>query len=205
MTLSWYASALNVYAFEVNLQAQTVRGSNSAASKLLSEGFPAAPSQKAKAAPAPKKSPAALFSQSIEDYRTAVEGGDFQTVWNSFSSRKKSEMARAGISQDGFIRLQGLTHRVETGLKEAVLKTKQDSDGAMLVLLKQTQDGLPDVFIKQLWVYENDAWKLDDEQKRASGAPQAAAPAPAETPKPSPEPSAPTPAASPASLPGMSN
>src|SRR5262249_55507874 len=32
VTISWYAPAPNVYAFEVNLQAQTVRGLNSAAS-----------------------------------------------------------------------------------------------------------------------------------------------------------------------------
>ncbi len=194
VTLSWYAPALAVYAFEVNLQAETVRGLNSAAIQLLSEGFPALPSRKAKAAPEQKKSPVESFSQTIDRSRAAIEGGDFQTVWNLFSQRKKSEMAKGGISQEGFVRLQGLTHRVESAAKQQVLKTKQNSDTDMLVLIKQTQDGRPDVFIKQLWIYENDAWKLDDEQKKAS-----------EPAVPSPAAPSPTPAPTPTSLPGMSN
>jgi hypothetical protein len=213
VTLSWYAPALSVYAFEVNLQAQTVRGLNSAASKLLSEGFPAPPSRAAKAAPAKKKSPADSFGEAVDAARSAVENGDFQTVWNLYSQRKKSEMARGGISQDGFVRLQGLTHKVESAAKQTVLKTKPQSDTEMLVLIKQTQDGQPDVFIKQFWVYENEAWKLDDEQKKSSNASAAtpsapepaAAPVPATPPKPSPEPAVPETKPSPATLPGMSN
>jgi hypothetical protein len=202
VTLSWYAPALTVYAFEVNSQAQTVRGINSAASQLLSEGFPAPPARRPKETPRPKKSPVELFSQAMGSYRDAIEGGDFQTVWNMFSQRKKSEMAKAGISSDGFVRLQGLTHRVESGKKQEMLKTKQESDTEMLVLVKETQPGLPDIFLKQLWVFEEGAWKLDDEQKRTSSA----------QPKPNPEPAAPGPASNapppapaPGSLPGMSH
>jgi hypothetical protein len=213
VTLSWYAPTLSVYAFEVNLQAQTVRGLNSAASKLLSEGFPAPPSRRAKAAPAPKKSPAESFSPTLDGARAAVESGDFQTVWNLYSERKKAEMSKAGISQDGFVRLQGLTHKVESPAKQTVLKTKPQSETEMLALIKQTQDGHPDVFIKQFWVYENGAWKLDDEQKKSSTASAArpaatepiTAPSPVTPPAPSPEPTAPATKPAPATLPGMSN
>ena len=213
VTLSWYAPALSVYAFEVNLQAETVRSLNSAASKLLSEGFPAPPAPKAKPAPVAKKTPVELFSHAIESHREAMDGGDFQTIWDLFSQRKKSEMARGGISRDGFIRLQGLTHRVESTSKEAILKSKQQSDTEMLVLLKQTQDGRPDIFVKQLWVFENGEWKLDDEQKRAaasavSEAPPAAAPGAAAPVAPAPATAPSTPSSEkpvPTTLPGMSN
>lgn len=210
VTVSWYAPTPNVYAFEVNLQAQTVRGLNSAASKLLSEGFPAPASRKAKEAPAPKKSAGEQFSSALDTERTAVEGGDYQTVWDSYSARKKSEMAKGGISRDGFIRLQGLTHKVEAGVKQDVLKTKSESDTERLVLIKQTQENHPDVFIKQLWILEDGAWKLDDEQKKSSTPaaapePPAAPSAVPPTPTASPETSAPTTKPTPASLPGMSN
>ena len=99
VSLSWYVSppqggtpALTVYAFEVNLLAQTVRGLNTAASQLLSEGFAAPPSHKAKAALAPKKSSAESFAPTLDNFRAAAEGGDFQAVWNSYSARKKSRM-----------------------------------------------------------------------------------------------------------------
>ncbi len=212
VTLSWYAPALIVYAFEVNLQAQTVRGLNTMAAQLLSDGLSAPQARKSPAAPLPKKSPVELFGRTLDRARAAAEGGDFQTVWNLYSDRKKAEMAKGGISQEGFVRLQGLTHRVESSAKQEVLKTKQNSDTEMLALIKQTQEGRPDVFIKQQWVYEDGAWKLDDEQKKAAPA----APMPvmdtagkAEPAKP-PETPAPaaariTPALSPASLPGMSN
>ncbi len=47
VTVSWYAPTLTVYAFEANVQAQTVRGLNTAAVKLLSEGFPSAADRQA--------------------------------------------------------------------------------------------------------------------------------------------------------------
>ena len=210
VTLSWYAPALAVYAFEVNTQAQTVRGINSAASQLLSEGFPPPQARQPKEAPRPKKSPVERFSQALDRRREAIAGGDFQTVWNLFSQRMKSEMAKAGISPDGFIRLQGLTHRVESHMKQEVLKTKQESETNMLVLVKESQPDRPDIFLKQLWVFEDGAWKLDDEQKRTSTAntagPQDSGVKPEpRQPQQSPEPSAPNPASSPASLPGMSH
>jgi hypothetical protein len=223
VSLSWYAPSLTVYAFEVNIQAQTVRGLNSAATKLLSEGFPAPPSAKAKSAPAAKKSPAELFIAAVDSRKEAIEGGDFQAVWDLFSKRKKADMARAGMSEDGFIRLQGLTHKVESSLKQEILKTKPESDTEMLVLIKQTQDKQPDIFIKQLWTFENGAWKLDDEQKHNAETP-AAPPAPevqntnSEKPQSPPVVSPPDqanppagaattakPTPSPTSLPGMSN
>ena len=159
-----------MYAFEVNSQAQTVRGLNTAAIKLLSEGFPsAALGADLKPAPVKKKSPSELFDGTLDAYRQAVEGGDFQAVWDSFSSRKKAEMARGGMSRDGFIRLQNLTFKVDSPAKQSILKTKDDSETQKLVLLKQTQSGRPDIFVKQVWIYQDDEWKLDDEQKRSAG------------------------------------
>jgi len=207
VTLSWYAPALTVYAFEANIQAQTVRGLNTAAATLLSEGFPAPlTAGRPKPAPASKKSAEELFPQAIDSYRDAVKNGDFAVVWDGFSQRKKSEMVKGGISRDGFMRLQGLTHRVESSVNQTVLKTKSESDTEMLVLLKQSQDNRADIFIKELWVFENGTWKMDDEQKRSAST---------ETPVTPPSPAA-VPAASaaspgsdaskpsPASLPGMS-
>jgi hypothetical protein len=216
VTLSAYAPTLTLYSFEVNIPAQTVRGLNSAATKLLSEGFPAPPGARSKAPKAePKKPSAELFSQAIQSHQEAVEGGDFSSVWDSFSDRKRSEMAKGGISRDGFIRLQGLTHRVESAVKLEVLKTKQQSDTEMLILLRQTQNDRPDVFLKQLWVFENGAWKLDDEQKKMvapepsaapPAAPSASTPVPTPTTPVAPASNEPAPSKpSPASLPGMSN
>src|SRR6185312_6052163 len=56
--LSWYephARAPAVYAFEVNLAAQNVRGLNTAASRLLSEGFPSPQAPARAAAPSHPK------------------------------------------------------------------------------------------------------------------------------------------------------
>jgi hypothetical protein len=207
VTVSWYAPSLTVYAFEVNTQAQTVRGLNSAATKLLSDGFPAPSVARVPSESAPKKSPDALFAEALESHRAAIESGDFQSVWSSFSHRKKSDMARAGMSKEGFVRLQGLTHRVESALKQQVLKTKQDSDTEMLVLIKQTQDGQPDIFVKQLWVFENGTWKLDDEQKKSAAlpAPDAETKTEAVPSQPAEPANPPVPAVAPAKLPGMSN
>jgi hypothetical protein len=218
VTLSWYAPALTVYAFEANVQAQTVRGLNTAALKLLSEGFPAPQASTPKSIAAPKRKPLDLFSEALDHHRETLEGGDFTAVWNSFSQRKKSEMAKGGISQEGFTRLQSLTHGVDSATKQTVLKTKEESETEMLVLLKQTQSGHPDIFIKQFWVFEDDAWKLDDEQKRsaqnAAAGSQTPGPMPESSPseksdsKPSNQSSvstAPNPAVKPAALPGMSN
>ena len=128
VSLSWYAPTLTVFAFEANTQAQTVRGLNTAAEKLLSEGFPAPLAPHTKVVEAPKKSPAEFFSQAMDARREAVENGDFQTVWDTFSSRRKAEMAKGGISHDGFLRLQTLTHKVDSAVKQTVLKTKSESD-----------------------------------------------------------------------------
>ncbi len=218
VTLSWYAPPspvggpmLTVYAFEANLQAQTVRGLNTAATKLLSEGFPAPQTAKPKAAALPKKAPVEQFAEQIESRRDALERGDFSAVWGAFSQRKKAEMSKGGISRDGFLRVQNLTHRVESALKQTVLKTKAASDTEQLVLLKQSQPGRPDIFVKQLWVYEEGSWKLDDEQKRSapdSGPRTQPNPSDNAVPiqsKQSPETSVPSPVVAPAQLPGMSH
>ena len=169
VTLSWYARETSlIYAFETNVQAQTVRGINTAGIRLLSEGFPAPASQKPKPAPARKKSPAELFGPALDQHRQAVENGDFQTVWDSCSARKKMEMGKAGMSRDGYVRLQTLTYKVDSPAKQAILKTRQESETEMLALIKQSQAGRPDILIKQFWVFENGDWKLDDEQKRAA-------------------------------------
>ena len=219
VTLSWFSpTGSSVYAFETNTQAQTVRGINTAAIKLLSEGFAPPPAAPSKPEPVKKKSPADLFAASLDAYRQAIEGGDFQAVWGSFSQRKRTEMVKAGMSKDGFTRLQSLTFKVDSPSRQTVLKTKEESGTGRLVLLKQSQSGRPDIFIKQFWVFEHDEWKLDDEQKRAAEAPATApatAPAPPATPasapaappasSPAAAPSAPAGKPSPASLPGMSN
>ena len=156
VTLSWQArDSSMVYAFETNIQAQTVRGLNTAASTLLSEGFPP-PTVKIKSAPPPKKDPDSLFSQTLDSRCQAIESGDFQTVWSAFSQRKKTEMAKAGMSRDGFIRLQNLTYHVDSAVKQTIMKTKKSADGGMLVLLKQTQSERPDIYVKQLWIYEDE-------------------------------------------------
>jgi hypothetical protein len=206
VSVSWYAPAgtsgagpLTVYAFEVNLQAQSVRGLNSAAARLLAEGFPAPPAPKAKETPPPKKSPEKVFAEAVKGYCDALENGDFAAVWGSFSQRKRSEMSKAGISRDGYLRLQSLTFRVESAIKQTVLKVKAESDTERLLLLRQSQARRPDIFVKQLWIFEEGEWKLDDEQKRAvqnaaSTSPPSSPSAPSTPPKP------------PVSkLPGMSN
>ena len=109
------------------------------------------------------------------------------------------------MSQEGFVRLQGLTHRVEAAMKQKVLKTKQQSDTEVFVLIQQTQDGRPDIFIKQLWVSENGEWRLDDEQKRSAESPAPASPPVTAPSTPVDGAKAPTPAITPTSLPGMSN
>ncbi len=208
-TVSWYAEgkgageAHTLYAFEVNTQAQTVRALNSAAAKLLSGSL--ASSQKAPAAdkpPAEKKSKSPpSFDRSLESYMASLTAGDFPSIWSNFSKRKKAEMASGGISRDGFIRLQSLTHKLEAGAQTTLVKTKEESPAERLVLLKQSPPGQPETFIKQLWITEDGAWKLDDEQKRSAGAPEAEE-------APVPKTNAPTPAVpphAPASLPGMSN
>jgi len=89
VTLSWYVPppsggtpTLSVYAFEVNLQAQTVRGLNSAASKLLSDGFPAPPARRAQRRrprrnPPPKRSPDARWSARRRGKRRFSDGMEF--------------------------------------------------------------------------------------------------------------------------------
>jgi hypothetical protein len=212
VSLSWYQrEGSTVYAFEVNSQAQTVRGLNTAAIKLLSEGFLPPPSARPKPAPVKKKSPSESFAGTLDTYRQAVEAGEFQTVWDSFSARKKAEMAKGGMSHDGFIRLQNLTFKVDSPAKQAILKTIDESETQKLVLLKQSQSGRPDIFVKQVWIYQDDEWKLDDEQKRSAAAPTSAlAQPPATAPAAAPSsnsgtPSAPSGKPAPASLPGMSN
>jgi hypothetical protein len=191
-----------VYAFETNIQAQTVRGLNTAASNLLFEGFPAPRQPKVMPVATHKKTAEERFAQALDSRRAAIESGNFASVWKSFSRRKKAEMAKAGMSQDGFMRLQNLTYRVDSAAKQTVLKTKIDSATEMLVLIKQSQTNRPDIFVKQLWVYQDDEWKLDDEEKRAA-VPNAEPTTPSVKPVTDSPPASGKP--SPASLPGMSN
>jgi hypothetical protein len=209
VSLSWYQrEGSAIYAFEANSQAQTVRGINTAAIRLLNEGFPPSPSARPKPTPVKKTPPSELFPAALDSYRQAIEGGDFQTVWDSFSPRKKAEMARGGMSRDGFIRLQNLTFKVDSPAKQSVLKSMDESDTSKLILLKQSQAGRPDIFVKQVWVYQGEEWKLDDEQKRSASAP-APVPSPAAAPSvtatPAVTPASPSGKPPPASLPGMGN
>lgn len=205
------------YAFEVNREAQSVRAVNSAAQKLLSS----AQSPAKAPAPKPKQTPEQQLTEALDERRIALEKGDFNAVWDSFSHRKKTEMARAGISRDGFLRVQNLTYRVESPATLQTMKTKKESDHEMLVLIKQTQPNRPDVFLKQLWVLEDGHWMLDDEEKRSATTPAAetSSPAPAvplpESTAPSTgnaapaadnvPPEAPKPKVPVTSLPGLSN
>jgi hypothetical protein len=200
--VSWYfqpeaskAGSLTVYAFEVNLQAQNVRALNTAASQLMSVGFPRPPAPKP---PAPKFSPTAVFMKTLDEVNDAVQNRDFLTLWRSFSRRKKAEMAKAGISQEGFIRLQNLTVRGDSGLKQVVLKTKGQSETEQLALLKQTQPQHADILVKQFWVFEEGQWKLDDEEKRP-----AASSTPVKAPSSNPVVSSTVTSPSPVLLPGM--
>lgn len=198
------------HAFEVNLDVQTVRPLNSRAAALLApaggaaEGAkPAEPS--GAASPAKKKSPPA-FDPALSAWQSANQEGDFESVWDAFSERKLREMAKGGISRTGFLRLQQLTRKVEAGMSTTVVKVVDEGPEARLVLIRQSQPGRPDVFVKQYWVVENGAWKLDDEQKRAAEAP--ASREPTETPGVSAatESQSPPPSRPPVtSLPGISN
>jgi hypothetical protein len=204
VTLSWLPTGgetgkpIPVYAFEVNLQVESVRGLNSAAQELLAQGFPP-PAAPKKAAPL-LPTPADLFGRVLEERQQAWEQGDFPKVWSLFSRRKLLDMEGAGISETGFIRLQSLTHKLDAGLKQTVLKIKKVSENEMLVLLRQTQPGRQGMFLKQSWVREDGEWKLDSEEKKMAGSPPSArlAPSgpPAEAPKPA-VPSAVTPAPAP--------
>jgi hypothetical protein len=170
VSVIWFESGPNsvpssiVNAFEVNLEAQTVRPLNSAAAKLFSNNSAAA----AHKAPAPEKPKTPDFKDALADWQAAVQNGDFETVWGTFSDRKILDMSKGGISHSGFVRLQTLTHKLEAGNQLNVLKMKSEGNDSRLVLLKQSQKGQSDVFIRQYWVLENGVWKLDDEQKKAA-------------------------------------
>jgi len=200
VTASWFENTdkasptSTVYAFESNLQAKTVRPLNSKAAKLMAEGIGGASKPAAAAPAAPAKPKVPEFSGALDDWSRAQQSGDFDTVWNSFSSRKVNEMRKGGISRDGFMRVQSLTKKSETGTQIKTEKIKNEGDNGRLVLLRQTQPGRADLFIKQYWTLEDNVWKLDDEEKKtAEATPTSAAPtdAPARPPV--------------TSLPGISN
>lgn len=185
VTVSYFTGGDNqsggavVYAFEVNSEAQSVRGLNTAAQKLLSEGFPrpaASPAKETK--PKPVKSLAEQFPGALSHRVDALEKGDFSEVWKMFSEHRRSQMIQAGMSESGYVRLQSLTHGLESGIQQTVLKTKEDSPDHMLVLLRQTQPDHPDIFLKQQWVVEEDQWKLEDEEKKSVPQPESS-PSPA--------------------------
>jgi hypothetical protein len=188
--VSWHpsdrsSSQLPVYAFEVNLQVQSVRGLNSAGIRLLTEGFPRPAAAKPAEAAKPKRSPGDLFPGALNDRRQAFEQGDFEAVWQSFSARRQAEMQQGGISQSGFVRMQKMTYAA-AGVQQTILKTKPEGETSRLVLLRQAQPKHPDIYIKQRWIFENDAWRLDDEEKKVAEA----APAGDQNPAPSAEPAA---------------
>ncbi len=164
-----------IYVFEANLEAQTVRGVNSAAARLLSEGFPRPVLKKPE--PSASAKPSDSFLPAVQGRCSAVEKGDFSEVWQLFSPRKRSEMNAGGISESGYVRLQALTHGLEAGIKQSVLKTHKEEDNAMLVLLRQEQPGHADMFLKQRWVYAANQWKLDEEEKKMANSPETATPA----------------------------
>lgn len=199
VTVSWEDGkpvTTRVHSFEVNAPAQSVRALNSAAAKLLSDSTdspkPISPKENAKKE-SPKKKSAGKIEDALDQHLGALREGRFEDLWGQFSRRKKSEMARGGISRDGYMRLQALTRKVEGSTGFTQLKSHKESETEMLVLLKQSQEGRPEVFIKQLWVLEEGDWKLDDEQKKSAGVPEPAVP------------SIPTPHPAAATLPGMTN
>ena len=175
VNVSYYADNDNqpggaavVYSFEVNLEAQNVRGLNTAAQKLLSEGFPPPPSPVKRAKPKPVKSLAQQFPEVLSHRVDAFEKGDFGEIWQLFSQHKRSQMIQAGMSEGGYVRLQSLTHGLESGIQQTVLKTKEDSPDHMLVLLRQSQPNHPDIFVKQEWIVEEEQWKLENEEKKSA-------------------------------------
>ena len=219
VTLSWAdRGPSSVYAFEVNLEAQSVRGLNTAAAKLLAEGFPR-PNAPAPTGSAPKpKDQTPPFDDALNQYQGDVQNADFGKIWDCFSDRKHAEMSSGGISQEGYVRLQTLTRKLEKNFSQEVLKTKSAGNDQMLVLLRQTYDGGAPIYLKQTWVLQDHAWRLDEEAKKMAEQPavESAAPA-AETPPAqgtsSTAPSADTPSAQKApanpqavlGLPGLSN
>ena len=106
VTLSWYShTGSSVYAFEANTQAQTVRGINTAAIKLLSrKGFapPAsAPAERPAPAPSRRKKILPIFfrlgrlGQPIgRPSKAAILPK--RCTGTLFSQRKKAEMAKGG-------------------------------------------------------------------------------------------------------------
>jgi hypothetical protein len=216
VSLSWPPESPNaelpVYAFEVNLQVQSVRGLNTAAKRLLSEGFQPPASKRAAAPAKPKKAPGESFPSAINDRRQAFEQGDFESVWDSFSRRRKAEMAQGGISGGSFVRMQKMTYVAGSGVQQTIVKTKSDSDTERLVLIRQSQPKHPDIYIKQRWIWEEETWRLDDEEKKVAGAAQATEPPASASPVNPPHPDGFAPSTPPAkapseapALPGMSD
>jgi hypothetical protein len=77
-------------------------------------------------------------------------------------------MIQAGMSEGGYVRLQSLTHGLESGIKQSVLRTREDSPNRMLVLIRQTQPNHPDIYVKQQWVVDDGQWKLEEEEKKSA-------------------------------------
>jgi hypothetical protein len=196
---------LPVYSFEVNLPVQSVRGLNTAATKLLAEGFPAPHVPKAKEAEKPKKSPGDFFPGAINDRRQAFEQGDFDTVWEMFSRRRKTEMQQGGINAAGFTRMQKLTYRPDAAVQQTIVKTRNDSETIRLVLVRQSQPKHPDIFIKQRWVWEDESWRLDDEEKKVAAAASSADTPQSESPSAAPSSEPPQRPAGMPNLPGLSD
>ncbi len=173
VTLSWFeapGSTSQVLAFEANLPVQAVRGLNSLAQRWMDVGPDARSRKSAAASPKapPKPSPEALFKAAWSVRQAAFQNRDYSTIWKQFSQRKQSEMIQAGMSESGFVKLQTLRHPTDSSIVQNVLKTRRDRATERLVLIKETQMDHGDIFIKQKWVFEDDEWRLDDEEKHAA-------------------------------------
>jgi len=204
VTLSWFDETVvarsQVYAFEANPKALSVRALNSAAVRWLSEG-PVPKSRKVIAPPPAPKKPSSedLFKGAIDTRRSAIENADYAAVWNLFSQRKQSEMIQAGMSESGYVQLQSLRNKVDSAPTQKMLKSTRVSATEKLVLIRESHPQHGDVFLKQRWLFEDGDWRLDNEEKRAAEVP--ATPAPSEPAEP--EPAKPTMPIQ--SLPGLSN
>jgi len=140
---------------------------------LLAQGFPKRKPKgvrkpRPKPKPKPKETMEKKFTKNTNQRIEAIEKGDFSTVWGHFSERRKAEMAKAGISRSGFIKVQSLTHKLESGVSQETVRSKKINNVRRVLLIRQSQKDRPEVLIMQTWVVEDGEWKLDSEAKKAT-------------------------------------
>ena len=163
--VSWsqpHSHVMPVYLFEANLQAQALRGLNSAAQNLMQTGIQTPSSPAAAAAPHP-----ASLKTVAENRVKAISQGDYATAWTLFSTRRRTEMQAAGMSESSYSRLEQMKHLNQPIEQDIQTITEHGAQGALVTVL-QHQNGHADVLIGQHWIQEKGAWKLDDERQKST-------------------------------------